>query len=185
MEMTEALRRALPNRLTEVGALTVAGIMATPHERHQHERYRKKLGFARVDRRRQRAPIPTQRWRSAKTNARCSASCFCHRSSAKAKGRGRARRRHRTASGMSKPRHRWRAALGARPRSDGSWPCCALAPTPPREPLLRALESPPQAECSDNVGFRDPQRALTALSFEDRKARRLQIERVHDIGMHR
>ena len=38
MEMTEALKEALPDRLTEVGALTVAGAMGNAYERHQHER---------------------------------------------------------------------------------------------------------------------------------------------------
>jgi alkylhydroperoxidase family enzyme len=45
MEMTEALKRALPDRLTEVGALTVATMMANDYERHQHERLSRKLGF--------------------------------------------------------------------------------------------------------------------------------------------
>jgi alkylhydroperoxidase family enzyme len=47
MEMTEALKHALPERLTEVGSLTVAGLMANDYERHQHERLSDKLGFGR------------------------------------------------------------------------------------------------------------------------------------------
>src|SRR6202008_5177613 len=47
MEMTEALKDALPDRLAEVGALTVAGIMGNDYERHQHERLSEKLGFGR------------------------------------------------------------------------------------------------------------------------------------------
>lgn len=47
MEMTEALKEALPDRLTEVGALTVAGAMGNAYERHQHERLSEKLGFDR------------------------------------------------------------------------------------------------------------------------------------------
>ena len=46
MQMTEALKHALPDRITEVGALTVAGIMGNDYERHQHERLSRKLGFA-------------------------------------------------------------------------------------------------------------------------------------------
>lgn len=45
MEMTEALKKALPDRLTEVGALTVATLMDNAYERHQHERLSRKLGF--------------------------------------------------------------------------------------------------------------------------------------------
>ena len=47
MEMTEALKDALPDRLTEVGALTVARVMGNDYERHQHERLSEKLGFGR------------------------------------------------------------------------------------------------------------------------------------------
>src|SRR5205807_7646143 len=47
MEMTEALKHALPDRLTEVGSLTVAGLMGNDYERHQHERLSDKLGFGR------------------------------------------------------------------------------------------------------------------------------------------
>jgi len=45
MEMTEALKKALPDRLTEVGALTVATVMGNAYERCQHERLSRKLGF--------------------------------------------------------------------------------------------------------------------------------------------
>jgi alkylhydroperoxidase family enzyme len=47
MEMTEALKKALPDRLTEVGSLTVAGLMGNDYERNQHERLSEKLGFGR------------------------------------------------------------------------------------------------------------------------------------------
>ena len=47
MEMTEALKDALPDRLTEVGALTVAVLMGNAYERNQHERLSEKLGFGR------------------------------------------------------------------------------------------------------------------------------------------
>ena len=45
MEMTEALKKALPDRLTETGALTVATLMDNRYELHQHERLSRKLGF--------------------------------------------------------------------------------------------------------------------------------------------
>lgn len=45
MEMTEALKHALPDRLTETGALTVATLMGNRYELHQHERLSRKLGF--------------------------------------------------------------------------------------------------------------------------------------------
>jgi alkylhydroperoxidase family enzyme len=45
MAMTEALKEALPDRLTEVGALTVAVAMGNSYERNQHERLSEKLGF--------------------------------------------------------------------------------------------------------------------------------------------
>ncbi|WP_245968436.1 carboxymuconolactone decarboxylase family protein [Hephaestia caeni] len=45
MEMTEALKKALPDRLTETGALTVAKLFDNRYELHQHERLSKKLGF--------------------------------------------------------------------------------------------------------------------------------------------
>lgn len=48
MDMTEALKSALPNNLTEVGALTVAAALSNDYERHQHERLCEKLGFART-----------------------------------------------------------------------------------------------------------------------------------------
>jgi alkylhydroperoxidase family enzyme len=47
IEMTEALKHALPDRLTEVGSLTVAGLMGNAYERNQHERLSEKLGFGR------------------------------------------------------------------------------------------------------------------------------------------
>jgi alkylhydroperoxidase family enzyme len=47
MEMTEALKHALPDRLTETGSLTVAGAMGNDYERNQHERLSEKLGFGR------------------------------------------------------------------------------------------------------------------------------------------
>ncbi len=47
MEMTEALKHSLPDRLTEVGSLTVAGLMGNAYERNQHERLSEKLGFGR------------------------------------------------------------------------------------------------------------------------------------------
>ncbi len=46
MAMTEALKEALPDRLTEVGALTVAVAMGNSYERNQHERLSEKLGGA-------------------------------------------------------------------------------------------------------------------------------------------
>lgn len=45
MEMTENLKKVLPDRLTETGALTVATMMDNQYERHQHERLSQKLGF--------------------------------------------------------------------------------------------------------------------------------------------
>jgi hypothetical protein len=45
MEMTEALKKALPDRLTETGALTVARLMDNHYERNQHERLSVRLGF--------------------------------------------------------------------------------------------------------------------------------------------
>lgn len=47
MEMTEALKAALPDKLTELGALTVAGALGNDYERHQHERLCAKLRFPR------------------------------------------------------------------------------------------------------------------------------------------
>lgn len=46
MEMTEALKVALPDALTELGALTVAGVLKNDYERHQHERLSVRLGFS-------------------------------------------------------------------------------------------------------------------------------------------
>lgn len=45
MAFTEDLKRALPDNLTEVVALTVAGLMENRYERVQHERLSLKLGF--------------------------------------------------------------------------------------------------------------------------------------------
>jgi alkylhydroperoxidase family enzyme len=45
MHFTDALKDALPDRLTELGALTVASFMENRYERHQHERLSVKLGF--------------------------------------------------------------------------------------------------------------------------------------------
>jgi len=47
MHFTDALKQALPDRLTELGALTVASYMENRYERHQHERLSVKLGFPR------------------------------------------------------------------------------------------------------------------------------------------
>jgi alkylhydroperoxidase family enzyme len=47
MEMTEALKKTLPDGLTELGALTVTKLMENDYERHQHERLSAKLGFDR------------------------------------------------------------------------------------------------------------------------------------------
>ena len=47
MAMTDALKDALPDRLTEIGALTVAVAMGNDYERNQHERLSEKLGFGR------------------------------------------------------------------------------------------------------------------------------------------
>lgn len=46
MRFTDALKDALPDRLTELGALTVASFMQNRYERHQHERLSEKLGFS-------------------------------------------------------------------------------------------------------------------------------------------
>ena len=45
MEMTDALKDALPDRLTELGALSIAVMMQNEYEKHQHERLSQKLGF--------------------------------------------------------------------------------------------------------------------------------------------
>lgn len=47
IDFTENLKDVLPKNLTEVGALTVAGIMDNAYERNQHERLSEKLGFSR------------------------------------------------------------------------------------------------------------------------------------------
>ncbi len=47
MTMTDALKEALPDRLTEIGALAVAAAMGNVYERHQHERLSERLGFGR------------------------------------------------------------------------------------------------------------------------------------------
>jgi hypothetical protein len=46
MVMTENFKKVLPDKLTETGALTVAGIMGNAYERNQHEQLCLKLGFA-------------------------------------------------------------------------------------------------------------------------------------------
>ncbi|HVN83795.1 MAG TPA: carboxymuconolactone decarboxylase family protein [Candidatus Binatia bacterium] len=46
MQFTDDLKDALPDDLTEVVALTVAGVMRNDYERHQHERLCRKLGFS-------------------------------------------------------------------------------------------------------------------------------------------
>ena len=45
VQMTDALKDALPDRLTEVVALTVATLMANDYERNQHERLSIALGY--------------------------------------------------------------------------------------------------------------------------------------------
>jgi len=47
MTMTEAFKDVLPQRLVEVGALTVAGVTENAYERHQHERLCLTLGYDR------------------------------------------------------------------------------------------------------------------------------------------
>lgn len=47
LEFTEATHAAVPPRLVEVVALTVANCMRNPYERNQHERLCVRLGFAR------------------------------------------------------------------------------------------------------------------------------------------
>lgn len=47
MHFTDALKEALPERLTETGALTVAALMNNEYERNQHERLSVRLGFGR------------------------------------------------------------------------------------------------------------------------------------------
>jgi hypothetical protein len=46
MHLTDDLKQALPDHLTEVVALTVAGAMGNAYERNQHERLCRRLGFA-------------------------------------------------------------------------------------------------------------------------------------------
>lgn len=46
MHFTDDLKHALPDNLTEVVALSVAGIMHNDYERHQHERLCRTLGFS-------------------------------------------------------------------------------------------------------------------------------------------
>jgi hypothetical protein len=43
--LTEAFKTVLPEKLIEVGALTVAGFMKNAYERHQHERLSVRLGY--------------------------------------------------------------------------------------------------------------------------------------------
>jgi len=47
VDFTEALRDALPPRVTELVALSVAGELGNDYERHQHERLARRLGLAR------------------------------------------------------------------------------------------------------------------------------------------
>ena len=44
-DFTEALKKALPEKITELVALSVAQLMDNPYERIQHERLSVKLGF--------------------------------------------------------------------------------------------------------------------------------------------
>jgi len=46
MQFTDDLKVALPDDLTEVVALTVAGVMENQYERNQHERLCRTLGFS-------------------------------------------------------------------------------------------------------------------------------------------
>jgi hypothetical protein len=48
MQFTEASKEGLPDRLTELIALTVAGWMDNAYERNQHERLAVRLGFGRA-----------------------------------------------------------------------------------------------------------------------------------------
>ncbi len=45
MEMTEALKKAVPEKITETVALTIAVKTGNDYERNQHERLSNKLGF--------------------------------------------------------------------------------------------------------------------------------------------
>ena len=47
MQLTDALKQALPERLTELVALTVAAATGNEYERNQHERLCERLGYAR------------------------------------------------------------------------------------------------------------------------------------------
>ena len=47
VRMTEALKKALPDRLTETVALTIAVKSGNDYEKNQHERLSEKLGFSR------------------------------------------------------------------------------------------------------------------------------------------
>src|SRR5262245_32251940 len=46
MQLTDDLKEALPDNLTEVVALTVAALTGNAYERHQHERLCRRLGFS-------------------------------------------------------------------------------------------------------------------------------------------
>ena len=47
MRFTDALKDALPDKLTETAVLTTATLMKNPYERNQHERLCVRLGFGR------------------------------------------------------------------------------------------------------------------------------------------
>lgn len=47
MHFTDALKGALPDRLTEAAVLTVASVMKNAYERNQHERLSVRLGYGR------------------------------------------------------------------------------------------------------------------------------------------
>ena len=47
MHFTDALKEALPDRLSEAAVLTVARLMGNDYERNQHERLSVRLGFGR------------------------------------------------------------------------------------------------------------------------------------------
>ena len=46
MRLTDDLKQALPDDLSEVVALTVASLLSNDYERHQHERLSRTLGFS-------------------------------------------------------------------------------------------------------------------------------------------
>jgi hypothetical protein len=46
MEMTEELKKALPDNLTETVALTIANLADNVYERNQHERLSRRLGYS-------------------------------------------------------------------------------------------------------------------------------------------